>query len=1000
MFMVRPLLAWSSCAVFVVVAAQPVVLFGQDRQFEGRQVLTIQFDPRVQPLDPEELHAILPLKIDAPLRMADVRASIARLFATGRYADIQVDAEPYKGGVIVRFLTKNSWFIGDVAVSGNVSSPPSSAQLENAARLDLGQPYTPEKLKQAILGQQRLLENNGLYRSTIKPLFDEDNSYQQMNIRFLVESGPRAHFGPPVLVGDLKMDPARVLAATKFRRWLIHTWKPVSQLRVRQGLDGVRSLYRKDNRLEAAVAMESMKYDPATNIATPTLRIDAGPRIEVRTIGAKVPESRLQRYVPVFEEHSVDRDLLAEGARNLKDYLQSQGYFDAQVEFKQQRVVNDRASIDYLIATGKRHKLAHIGIAGNKYFSTDTIRERMFLQTASILQFPHGRFSESMLRRDEDSITSLYESNGFRDVRITHQLLDDYRGKAGDLAVLIAIDEGPQFFIGKLTVDGVEKIDKSRILGMLSSMPGQPFSESNIAVDRDTILAQYFNRGFPGATFEWASSPGEAPNRVDLRFTIHEGEAQFVRQVVVSGLRNTNPSLVNRRLTLNPGDPLSPTEITDVQRRLYDLGVFARVDAAIQDPDGDTDRKYVLYNVDEARRYSVAVGLGAELGRIGGCQNCYDQPAGATGFSPRVSLDLTRNNLWGKAHSISWRNRVSTLEQRSLLNYSWPNFRDSDTLSLSFTGLFENSRDVRTFNYRREEVSTQLSQRVAKDLTLFYRFSYRRVSVGNLKITPYLVPQLSQPVRVGIPSFNLVQDRRDDPVDPHKGIYNTLDLGVASRIFGSQPNFVRFLARNATYHPLGKRLVLARSTEFGDIYPFRYTGDAAEAVPLAERFFGGGGNSHRGFWDYQAGPRDTSTGYNLGGNALLFNQTELRFPIIGDNLGGVLFHDMGNIYSSLGKLSFRVKQRRIPGTNQPDLTDFDYMVHAVGIGFRYRTPVGPLRVDLGYSINPPYFYGVKPGTTLTDLENAGQNPCASRPDLCIVQNGGHFRYFISIGQTF
>src|SRR5206468_11132761 len=162
--------------------------------------------------------------------------------------------------------------------------------------------------------------------------------------------------------------------------------------------------------------------------------------------------------------------------------------------------------------------------------------------------------------------------------------------------------------------------------------------------------------------------------------------------------------------------------------------------------------------------------------------------------------------------------------------------------------------------------------------TFFYRMAYRRVGVSDLKITPFLIPQLSQPVRVGISSINIVQDRRDDPVEPHKGVYSTADVGVAGRFFGSQVSFTRLLVRNATYYPLGKRLVLARSTEVGEIYPFNTSSAPLDAIPLPERFFGGGGTSHRGFPEEQGGPRDTSTGFPLGGTALLFNQTEFRFP--------------------------------------------------------------------------------------------------------------------------
>ena len=986
--LVRSLLAYS---VLLLAAAQPRSLLAQYQKYEGQPVVNIRFEPAVQPLEGAELFDILPLKRDQPLRMSVVRASVERLFATGRYRDIQVDAEPYTGGVIIKFITANSWFIGNVSVSGKVVDPPNRGQLSNASRLDLGQPYIENNLATAVSSQRRLLEGNGLYLSSIHPVFDYDPVHQQVNIRFEIDSGHRAHFATPVLLGDFKMDPVRVVTATKFRRWIVHTWKPVSQLRVRQGLDGVRALLQKENRLEAKVALESLTYDPAAHQAVPTLRIEAGPRIQVNTIGASVSKSKLQRLIPIFEEHAVDHDLLVEGARNLRDYFQAQGYFDAQVEFKQQKVINDKSNVDFLVNTGKRHKLVAIAITGNHYFSSDVIRERMYLQTANWLQFPHGRYSESLVRRDRESISNLYESNGFRDVKVTSRSTDAYLGKEDNLAVTLEIQEGPQYLVSRVQVDGVEKLDKARILAKLSSSAGQPFSEFNVAVDRDTILAEYFQNGFPRAMFEWSSKPAAQPNRVDLLFVVHEGGQQFVRQVLINpeGLKVTRPGMVARSLQLNPGDPLSPIAITETQRRLYDLGVFAKVDAAVENPDGETDRKYVLYNMEEAARYSMALGLGAELARIGGCQSCLG--AGQTGFSARVSLDLARNNLWGLGHSISLRTRVSTLDRRAVLSYNWPRFRNHDKLSLSFTTLFEDSRDVRTFSFKREEGSVQLSQRLSKASTVFYRYTYRRVSVdqGTLKITPFLIPLLSQPVRVGMASFAWILDRRDDPVDPHKGIYNTVDVGLAEHAFGSQINFVRFLVRNATYHPIGKKLVLARSTEIGDITAFHSMGDPLNAIPLAERFFGGGGSSHRGFPEDQAGPRDATTGLPLGGTALLFNQTELRFPLIGDNIGGVLFHDMGNIYSSLSNFSLRQHQR--------DQQDFDYMVHAVGFGIRYRTPVGPLRVDLAYSINGPKYFGFK--GTEQDLLNAGVNPCAIASN-CQVQRVNRFQYFFSIGQTF
>ena len=990
-----PLAYLPSLALLLV--SQPAILPAQPQKYEGLKVVNIRFEPPApeQPVDAEELSQILPLKRDQPLSMNVVRASIERLFATGRYVDIQVDAEPYSGGVIITFRTRNSWFIGNVSVGGKLSDPPNPGQLANATRLDLGMPYNDAALDQAVAGQRRLLETNGLFRPHVKPVFDYDERHQQINIRFQIDSGPRARFAAPVMNGDLKISLERIITATKFRRWLLHTPKKMTSDRVRQGLDGVRALYQRENRLEAKVTLESMRYDEADNSVTPTLHIEAGPRIQVNPVGYQISQRKLRRLIPIYEEHAVDQDLLVEGANNLRDYLQSQGYFDAQVEFKEQAVQNDRASLDYLIVTGKRHQLVSIAIDGNNYFSTDTIRARMFLQTANLLQFPHGRYSGNLLRRDQDTIRNLYQSNGFRDIKVTAETQDDFGGKPGNIAVTFHVEEGAQYLVNAVQLEGVEKMDRALLLARLSSTPGQPFSEFNVAVDRDTVLARYFEAGFPKATFEWSSKPAADPHRIDLIFKINEGRQQFVREVLINsqGLKTTRSELLARQLQLNPGDPLSPTAITDTQRRLYDLGVFAKVDAAVENPDGETDRKYVLYNVEEAARYSLAFGVGAELARIGGCDTCLDAPAGKAGFAPRVSFDITRINLWGLGHSVTLRTRASTLEKRALLSYNWPRFRRHENLSLSFTGLYEDSRDVRTFSFKRYEQSEQLTHRISKATTFFYRYTWRRVFVdeSTLKITPLLIPLLSQPVRVGLFSFAMIQDRRDDAVEPHKGIYNTLDLGVAQHAFGSKSDFVRFLARNATYHPIGRKLVLARSTEVGDIHAFNYTGDPLNAIPLPERFFGGGGNSHRGFPENQAGPRDPTTGFPVGGTALFFNQTELRFPLIGENIGGVAFHDMGNIYSSLSKFSLRQTQRNDQ--------DFDYMVHAVGFGIRYRTPVGPFRIDLAYSVNPPRFVGFK-ADNQQDLINAGVDPCRTQPAKCVLQNISHFQYSFSIGQTF
>jgi len=978
----------------------------QVAQFEGKRIADIQYSPS-QILDPADLASAQPLKKGDVLSARDVAAAIDGLFATGRFQDIAVEAQMTNDGVVVRFVTEPQWFIGRIAVEGNLSVPPNRGELQSNSQLTLGSAFREEDVTKALDSMKRLLTNNGLYDATVEPRIERSNDAQQIFITFQVKAGKRAKYEMPDLHGDMLLPENTILRVTGWRLPIIHWWRQVTSARTRTGVQRLQSKYQKKDRLLAHVELGKLDYDAERRRVRPSLDVTPGPKVKVTAIEAKVSRRVLKRYVPVFEERSVDNDLLVEGKRNLQDYFQSQGYYDANVDFRVQPPQNDLETIEYAISKGQRFKLVRLSIAGNQYFDKETIRERMFI-TPAAFTVRHGRYSDAFRRKDEASIADLYKSNGFRDVSVDTTVERDYKGKPGDVAVTVRITEGPQWLVDKLTVNGIAQVPRTELLAPVTSNVGQPFSDVSMAIDRDAVLTWYYTHGFPDATFKAAWRKTEAPNRVEVIYTIVEGNRQFVRGVLISGLHTTRRSLVDRNLTLKAGDPLSPVEETATQKKFYDLGVFANVDTAIENPDGSADHKYVLYSFEEANRYTLSLGIGAQVARFGQ-PSAYSlgSPAGTTGFSPEASFSLSRLNFLGIGDTITLHGVYSTIDKLASVSYQEPRFLHSDRRNVTYSVLYDNELDVRTFASKREEASVQMSQKFSKSLTGLFRFAYRRVSVNDVVIPVLLIPQLVQPVRIGIFSANFVQDRRDNPANPTRGMLNSVDVGVAGSFFGSQRSFARVLLRNATYYRLTKTLILARQTQFGIIEPFAAPAGLSdqESVPLPERFFAGGADSLRAFAFNEAGPRDTGaavvpggpssqpTGFPLGGNALFINNVELRFPLIGENIQGVFFHDMGNVFSSLSDISFRFTQR--------DLQDFNYTVHAAGFGVRYRTPVGPVRVDLAYSINPPSFDGFS-GTPQQILLCNPNNAASLAQSYCQVtkQNTGHFQFFFSIGQTF
>lgn len=985
------LLSWLPVTRFRLPAWVAVCLLGTaavqvsaaPEDYMGLTIRGVFFEPASQPLSRDQIGLLVQLRVGDVLDRNRLSQAIERLYASGRYQTIEVDAQKEEGGVVLTFRTTSTYFTSRLDVTG-VPEPPNESQMLRNTPLEPGTQFEESDLPLASNEIRQVLRANGFYSPKITWETARRDETGEVDVRFRVEPGPRARIGPPVFQGNLQRTQQQLVKTTRWRSILPwRGWRELTESRLQKGLDQLRSSYLDRDHLLARVALDKVLYDRATNTATPYLAIDAGPEVFVRTEGAKVGKGTLRQLVPVFIERTVDRDLLMEAQRNLVYYFQARGFFDAKVQFSQTRP-NDQGqqTILFKIDSGVRSKLTQVDIKGNRYFDEQTIRERLQIIPATLVRYRRGRFSELMLREDMDTISDLYQSNGFRDVKVSRTLKRASGDPGADVAVTIEIDEGTQWSVDSLDLSGVDLRIYEEVRGLLIHLPGQPFSNANLVVDRDSVLGYYYNNGYPDAQFDYAIAPGTKPHTMRVTYRVTEGRRNFVRDVLILGLNRTKPSLVRRRIGVEPGEPLSQVSIVESQRRLYDLGIFSKVDVSVQNPDGRERNKYVLFDLREARIISVNFGFGAELTRIGGGSTALSAPAGSSAFSPRVSLGVSRLNLWGIGHTAGIQTRFSRIQQRALFNYFAPQIAGSRRLSLTLSTLGDISRDVNTFTLRRLESAMQVMQQVSRATTMQYRFIYRVVQVDEktLKIDPKLIPVLSQPVRVGVASTTFLRDRRDDPLDSHRGDFSSVDFAVANRIFGSRTDYSRILSRNASYHRVGRDMIFARSFTFGWLHNMS---GADTPVPLPERFFGGGSASHRGFPENQAGPRDPVTGFPVGGNAVLFFGSELRFPVMGKALSGVLFHDAGNVYSDVGNISFRWRQ--------PDRETYDYMVHAAGLGVRYRTPIGPVRLDFAYALNPTRFFGCT--GTLDELIQG--KTCSPQQ-----QRVGRFQIHFSLGQTF
>lgn len=989
----------------------------------GLLVGELRFPAVASAIEQKRLQSLVPQHAGQPLDRELVRRSISALHATGRYADIRVEADRMKDGTVALiFLTTPNYFIGRVNIEG-AASRPSANQVTNSMKLQLGELFTADKLERGLRNVQQLMEEHGFYQSTIQVEQHRHPETQQIDFVVHMTPGPQAKIGALTITGNPGYSKGQVEDITDMR-----TGDYVSQQRITNALSRLRKKYQEQERWLAQVTITKALYRANANAVDYTLDVKPGPTVQIETEGFKVSRRQLKKNVPVYEENALDDDLLNEGRRNLLNYMQVQGYFDAKVTLRRRGRRAENMTVLYVIEPGAVHKVVKVNIEGAKNFPETHLRTMMQVQPAGRL-LSHGRYTQGLLARDVRAMEDLYQNNGFEQVKIATDVQDNYGGQQNDLAINVQVHEGPQTLVRSFHIVGAESAPKD-LLANLNTGDGQPFSTSRIAEDREIVLNSYFNRGFPQATFEAAATAvQDQPTRKDVTYTVHEGAQIFVDRVLVSGLNYTRPHVVDRELQMKSGESLNQIDMLRTQQSLYDLGIFGQVDTAVQNPTGDEETKNVLVQIQEAKRYTFNYGVGLEFQTgqpTGGAQ-------GETGVSPRASFSVTRLNFRGRNHTLTFKTNVGRLQQRALVSTEIPRWFNSKDWKLTITAFYDKTVDVSTFTSDRLEGAIQAQQTIGKASTMVYSYTYRRVRADNVAVAPDQIPLLSQPVRVGIPGFSYIRDRRDNPLESTKGNYTTVDGGIASGYFGSEANFGRFLLQNSTYHAFGKnrqqekKFVFARSIRIGlqnpfgntiTIQPGEHVTNEHQTIPLAERFLSGGGNSHRGFGLNQAGPRDPVSGAPLGGSALLLNNFELRFPAVAlpfvqDNMSFALFHDAGNVFTNGNDMlhslthwsqrDFRVCQE----DGKQGSCNYNYISQAIGVGIRYKTPVGPVRFDFGYNLNAPRFpscvaTGATGQATSTFCSDATFDSKAGKSlsPFFSPQQARRFNVSFSIGQTF
>jgi len=920
--------------------------------YAGREVVRTEVVVDGEASQEAMLIGLVETRVGEPLSMASVRETISHFYSLGRFQEISVDATVEGEGVGLSYRLIPIYNVERIEFIGHLGL--GSGELRRAVTSRFGATPTASRASSVAEMLQGYYFDRGYLASAIRPSVRQREDRGGTILTFEIESGARASIRGVTIDGDpgepretflreIHAEPGRT-----YQRYDI-------QARV---ADYVEKL-RHQGRFEARGSHRIVQQSDDGRSVDIEVTIDRGPEVTIRYEGDPLPKDRLDELVPLLQEGSADEDILEDSERRIVTFLNQQGYWKASAK-ADRRELDGSVEIVFTVQRGRPYRIeGGAQVSGNATVSAELLRPALEnLDDGAV-------FVAANLDAAASAIRGIYLRRGYAQVKVDSAAneLDPTAAGEGRIRPVIVISEGPLLRIGEVTFTGNTAVQAGDLTPRLGVAPGRPYYEPQVIQDRETIVSEYLTRGFPEAAVTVAPTMPE-PTLVDLRFDISEGPQSIVDHVLIVGNVRTDPRVIEREVQLKPGEPLGLDALLETRRRLGALGLFRRI-RITEIRHGESNRRDILITVEEAPSTTIGYGGGLELAErlVTGAGGAAE---GRFELAPRGFFEVGRRNLFGKNRSVNLYTRLSLRSDQNDAGdegnqFGFPEYRVVATYreprsigfglnaDLNITGALE--QGVRsTFKFSRKGVNAELLRQVSPTVRVSGRYTLGTTRTFDEVLTEEeqaTIDRIFPQVRLSIVSGAVARDTRDDALDPTRGFFLAGEGSIAARAIGGQVGFMRTFVQMHGYRelPFGRRNVFAGRVAFGLADGFQrevqvvnpdgsITTEILEDLPASERFFAGGDTTMRGFALDSVGTPATITegGFPRGGNGLVLFNAEIRVPVWKD-VGAAVFLDSGNVFDRVSNI------------------DLGELRAAAGIGVRYRSPVGPLRFDVGFKLD-------------------------------------------------
>ena len=647
-----------------------------------------------------------------------------------------------------------------------------------------------------------------------------------------------------------------------------------------------------------------------------------------------VKAKRIRRELNLKTGSPLDEQTLETARQKVVELYQKRGYPDTDVQYKVD-VNEDRgtAKVTFAISEGQRSVVKTIRFVGNTAITSKRLRREMKTKQNNLLGFitGAGRLNNQQLDGDVQKIKELFQDNGYADVQVTDVRIDRLDGK--NVAITIYINEGPQYHVGSLTIEGLHVVTEANFRKVIKVTEGKVFSPQKLQKDIKSVEDAYGVAGYADAKVNVQTTPA-GPAVVNLSYKVDEGIQSFVEHINISGNTRTKDKVLRREIVLSPGDVFDTVRVEISKKRLEGLQYFERVDTYASDT-AVPGRKDLNVAVQEKRTGNLNFGLG------------FSTTDGLLGFAELAqgNFDVTNwRTFTGAGQKFRARVQLGTQTKNAVIELSEPYFLDQ---RLALGGrLFFDQYNYFSNEYNQEDYGFDIFMRKPITNFLSVKLDYTIQEIRIYDINSGITPELLDIIRVGGESnlesrmtLGLTYDTRDSAFLTRKGTRVDLTTYTAGGFLGGSVQIYGYDLDAAQYFHLPYDTILLLNGEIGSVIDWSGANDTI--VPVFDRLYTGGANTLRGFRFRDVGPKD-SQGNPIGGNTLVRWTIEYTIPVI-ERVRFAMFYDGG--FVNLGSESF--SPQKVPSGNGKTSGGLN---QDIGVGVRLDLPIGPLRLDYGYPV--------------------------------------------------